>query len=241
MFYQEPDSQQSDHQTDASERAEQRAAKVLKLLHSSPSEPIGDPELRAEVERLFDLMKRIDELAEQELHLAPAGPKPEEPADQHHAGDASPTSDREDQPGQEPIAFDPAELDAWEPAIEQDEGELVSNEGSAAPFVDPTQAPEVESPVVSQSKETKVSEDNLQRWWVSFNGDISLDRLSRTRTALSESPFTIEARFDDITDGLIVLRVVTERHLTFEQVEWLVQLVMQSVGLDRNAAVISRN
>lgn len=83
-------------------------------------------------------------------------------------------------------------------------------------------------------------DEHCRRWWVNFNGDLSLERLAKLRAHLNDSPFTIDTRYDEITDGLIVMRVVTEEHISMDQLNWILRQLMDLVGLDRNSAIISK-
>jgi hypothetical protein len=84
------------------------------------------------------------------------------------------------------------------------------------------------------------SEENAL-WWVSFSGDLSLRRLSSLRQRLLDSPFTYDARFEEIGDGLIVLMVLTDANLTEPRLEWILGHLMDVEQLDRHAMIVSRN
>jgi hypothetical protein len=198
---------------------------MLRLLKNDPSAAFDHPELRQELLRLFQLLQRIDELAGEEFPTA--APLHEFPDSKRK--EDGPVSDEKNQPepdlGPELVAFDPSEFGGYAPEdnhASQDPGNEHADTNPPVPY----EASEEEYPA---------------RWWVNFNGDISLERLATLRRMLTESPFTIEVRFDEITDGLIVLKVVTEHNISMDQMDWLIKNVMQLVGMDQNAAILSQN
>jgi hypothetical protein len=199
---------------------EKRIAGILKRLRPGSGSHLEDPELWREVTRMFFLLRRIEELVDQEYDEALVS--------QHNANPdySSPSGRDEEAGGYTRNEF--ADLQPFQPlefssAFERFERPGVLHHDHFEPR---HAAPEAESPV---------------RWWVSFSGDVSLERLSRLRTIIDESPLTIDAHFHEIGDGLIVMRVTTDNSLTMEQLEWTVQQVMDTVGVSRNAAIVSRS
>lgn len=205
-----------------------RATSLLRLLKSGEGEALDDPELQQEFRRLHELLDRIDRLAddvavedgESEHQAEPASAstaeRPTEAASGARQAPAGGDYEASDQPGSRATA----------------EGEQVSPQPSSEPAVEPGATP-------SQSRESEI-DDRCQRWWVHFNGDLSLERLSKLRAHLNDSPFTIDTRYDEITDGLIVMRVVTEEHISMDQLNWVLRQLMDQVELDRNSAIVSK-
>jgi hypothetical protein len=195
---------------------------------NDPSAAFDHQELRHELLRLFQLLHRIEDLAGEEFPTA--APLYEFP-DSRRKEDG-PVSDEKNHPepdlGPELVAFDPSEFGGYAHG---------DDPASQHPGNGHTDAPDTESSVQYEGSE----EEYPARWWVNFNGDISLERLATLRRMLTESPFTIEVRFDEITDGLIVLKVVTEHNISMDQMNWLIKNVMQLVGMDQNAAILSQN
>lgn len=167
-----------------------------------------------------------------------------------------------DDTGQRPAASEPevtAEPEESEP-ISAEESEAL-NELDVEPDLEPFQAPGTESEsepepadVESDTPETEnhaekvngvvddhanAPDENLRRWWVTFSGNVSLEKLSSLRERLSDSPFTLETRYDEIADGLIVLRVVTDNRVTMQQIDWIIRELMDTVGLDRDSAILT--
>jgi hypothetical protein len=247
-----------------------RESYVLRLLRSGDLRAFSNPELQQEFTRLFELLARIEEIAErgyrQETGTVQSGDADEVPAEPFpQAGEQEPPIDfgahsaspqhvpefdaeLEIEFSSEILAFDPGEFTGvpetarpWEPdpgwpsASAPDQASPTAPDQPAEPADEPAAATPPTGPSPAEQ------DQQPERWWVNFNGDVSLERLARVRRVLSDSPFTIEARFDEITDGLIVLRVVTDRSITMDQLDWLIRQVMDQNGLDRNAAILSRN
>jgi hypothetical protein len=84
-----------------------------------------------------------------------------------------------------------------------------------------------------------IAVDDIQRRWVTFNGTLSLDRLALVRAELHHSPFVIEARFEEIGEGMVVLRLVTSSDLTRSQIEWVLGQLIESTGLEPKCATLS--
>lgn len=193
---------------------------ILELLDADPDSVFNDPDFRDGMIRIIELLGQIESLARSRIARSSEGAG--EFAQRFTSADAT-TGEQEatdvDPPiGGDIVAFDPSEF-----------------EQSAAPA-----APERRSGSGSLHGVVSGERDQLQRWWVNFNGDLSLERLARLRRIIEESPFAVESRFDEIAEGLIVLRIVTDARLTMEQVDWIVRQVMVNVGMDRNAAILSQ-
>ncbi len=226
-----------------------RARSLIRLLKSSDDDALEDQELREEFDRLNNLLQRIDQIAQREELRSdePEEPAPfSEPETEVEPIGAVPVTDVD----QDSFPLDP-DLEPFSPhdygAREHHEAERPDEPVDAAFHHGEAQdepagdAADDEAGMDPPEQEaTRGTDENLARWWVNFNGDISLERLAKLRALLNESPFTIETRFEEITDGLIVLRVVTDRHISMEQVDWIVRQMMDSVGLDRNSAIVSR-
>ena len=218
---------------------------LLQLLDPASNHSLDHPELRRELASMVELLHRLEQLAQEQMEL-------------HAESDEIPDCDVIDQgPGEDPqaidsdveeddlmigghvFAFDPSEFSQAPPVSQP----FIPD---APPLERDHGAPAFEVPVARAIAETESdssdqeSDENLERWWVQFNGNVSLERLARMRKVMSDSPFTIDARFSEITDGLIVMRLVTGRPLSTEQVDWIVRQVMDAVGLDREAAILSR-
>lgn len=165
-----------------------------------------------------------------------------------------------DETGHRPAASEPdtaPETEDSEPLSAEQED--ASDETNIAPELEPFQAPGAatepeQSGVVSEPPETEshpaksngvveepsnVPDEKPRRWWVTFSGNVSLEKLAGLRERLSDSPFTLETRFDEIGDGLIVLRVVTDNRVTMQQIDWIVRELMDTVGLDRDSAILT--
>ncbi len=238
MSHQEPRTR-PDHNT-RGKHAEPESA-LLKLLGTLSDDSVEHLELRDEIRRLIELLERIETLAERDLaKLQASAPSASPSHDEPHA---------EEVPGKDTAGK--AELDIGGNVVAFDPAEFVHPPEAASPVAFPESEPAVEQQpdpeppdysrlVHDYEPRSEQIDDHLERWWVHFNGDVSLERLRRLRKEISESPFTLEARFDEITDGLIVFRLVTEGHLSMKQVEWIVEQVMNSVGLNRDAAIVSR-
>ena len=236
---------------------------LLRLLRKSGEHGLIDGELRQELERLFELLYRIDQLIERtEQFVTPTAREQIDEADEKIQSESDPADQQagndEFHIGGHIVAFDPAEFTrpplaasplrrpATEPVTEShlprasggDTHSTHTKSGSwaASDIQESRQQPN--RPGVYQCFQD-AGDEQLERWWVNFNGDVSLERLARLRQVLGESPFTIETRFEEISEGLIILRVVTDRTLTEAHVDWIVRQVMGSVGLNRDAAILS--
>jgi hypothetical protein len=82
-------------------------------------------------------------------------------------------------------------------------------------------------------------EASAGRWWINFNGELRLNRVARLRSRLQESPFVIEARFEQIEHGLIALRVVTGGAVTTAQMDWVLRQLLEAFSLNENCAILS--
>lgn len=231
-------------QSSGQEEDLEREPSLLRLLRKSGEHGLIDGELRQELERLFELLYRIDRLIDR-VEQSPAGDEiaPHQVvADDDASIDQRPSPPRESdesleanggiQIGGHILAFDPAEF-ARPPMVASPVRRPEKN-----PATTPPERTALRQPGQYQTFK-EAGDDQLERWWVNFNGVVSLERLARLRHVLAESPFTFEARFDEITDGLIILRIVTDRKLTRAHVDWIVRQVMASVGLNRDTAILS--
>lgn len=191
-----------------------RATSLLRLLKSNDGESLEDPQLQREFERLHDLLERIDRIASE----VGAPEQTSEASTNAH-------------PSSQPTA----------PVGHPEPG------GQRATWSDPDTSPaDSDASKTSGSSEqappewANAQDEPSTRWWVHFNGDLSLDRLSQLRAHLDESPFTLDTRFDEITDGLIVLRIVTDERISMDHLDWILRQLMERVGLDRKSAIISK-
>lgn len=216
-------------QQDAS-RDLRRATSLLRLLKSSDEDAIADPEIREEFQRLHELLERIDRIAEG----VESGKQ--SPEDVVHA-------DVERQPAQSASERTPPTQDAGPAEASVPPGDRALSEETRQAEPEPGPAPQAAGGQAEARRSERASstDEHLARWWINFNGDVSLERLSRLRALLDESPFTIDTRYDEITDGLIVLRVVTDQHITMDQLDWILRQLMDLVGLDRKSAIISKH
>jgi hypothetical protein len=211
---------------------EERISNVLKRIRPGSGSEMEDPDLWQDMTRLLTLMRQIEDLADQDFE------ERSEPRDE----------------------FEPGYL-AWQPEehrgdIEEEfvfEKQTVTLGPETFSKLQPFEPPEFNRAYArgeetknadrqsTRTRTTQLSDDQLVRWWVSFSGDVSLDRLSKLRKIIDESPLTIDAHFHEICDGLIVMRVVTDNNLTMEQLDWVIGQVLDVVGIERDAAIISRN
>jgi hypothetical protein len=95
-----------------------------------------------------------------------------------------------------------------------------------------------EEPDMSQSDAP--DSPSFAHWWFNFSGDVSLGRLARFRQIVNSSPFTVDARFDEISDGLITLRLVTDEQFSCEQMDWIVRQILDNLAIDRHSVILSR-
>ena len=210
---------------------------ILRLLDPESNQPIDNPELRRELASMVELMQRLETLAHEQLEQNTVASGIDQPPEADEQPLGSHQAEHENQ-GDPSIAepFDPAEF-TEPPSVSLS---YVPDDASAsASLPDPHGFELADHP--ESGTTTKNDDEYLTRWWVHFNGDISLERLARFRNVLSESPFAIDARFSEITDGLILMRLVTEGHFSDAQVDWIIRQVMDAVGLDRGAAILSRD
>jgi hypothetical protein len=209
---------------------------TIRLLESNSDQAFADSEIRQELVSMVRVMSRLEELASRKLaELRGTEDAPETQAEDIESGPASQelTHPGEVRVGGHIVAFDPFEFEVT-PDVE-------------SPFHQtwrPERASETEhaqtGDVSALQQDEELEDEHLSRWWIHFNGNVSLERLSRLRRIMSDSPFTFEARFDEITDGLIVMKLVTERRLPESHVDWIIRQVMDVVGLERDAAILSR-
>lgn len=160
-----------------------------------------------------------DQWDDSDAHLASSEPDATSDTDEDEVGSGESSTFPEEVP------FDPTEFDPVPPPATESiasEPEQVSSDDGSEPRDDPD-----------------LPTDNLRRWWVTFSGNVRLEKLSLLRQRLSDSPFTLDARFDEIADGMIVLRVVTDRSITMQQTDWIIRELMDTVGLDRDSAILT--
>jgi hypothetical protein len=227
---------------------------LLRLLDPESNVSIDDPELRSGLASMVELMERLESMAEQALVRAREQEEAAERASS--AGDESAWQLETGATGEfvisgRLVSFTPSDGESTgsftifggpeaydeEPAVGHDVGAPEDMEASTDPIVFPFDINQFQPAAVEEPS----IEDNLERWWIHFNGEVSLERLCRVRKDLEQSPFTIDARFNEITDGLIVMRLVTESHLSPKQVDWIVSQSMEAAGLDRDAAIVSHS
>jgi hypothetical protein len=233
-----------------------------RLLRKSDDHGLVSGELRQELDRLFELLHRIDTLIDRTDQRIDDDVQ-DKPVEHTRSSEQSVQSSQADEPpaanggiqiGGHILAFDPAEFArppiAASPVKSSRQPQATERTQTSAQTGTPARDSD-DQRTAARSERAGVrrpgqyqtlhaaGDEQLERWWVNFNGDVSLERLARLRQVLGESPFTIEARFDEITDGLIVLRIVTDHKLTEAHVDWIVRQVMSSVGLNRDAAILS--
>lgn len=198
---------------------------VLQQFEPGSGSRLEDPELWGQFHRMFHLLERIEQLVAGEANHSFESQW--EPPPTHQAAQTFEQPDTRET-GQfvsgRPSIYEPPSVEPLGSYADDPEDELAPD-----PVVDP------------ESGHNDPDSGGIECWWINFSGDVSLDRLARLRRIVDESPFTIEARFDEVCDGLIVMRVLTENVLTIPQMDWIIRQVMDSVGIDRNTAILSRN
>jgi hypothetical protein len=246
-----------------------QATSLLRLLRSSQDPSLQSGDLKREFLQLTALLRKIDKLAhEDEPAVDRSQGEDEEPAPPapEYELNGTPTVFGEETT-EDPDSVEPVASDWWEgrserpvgcetvptPDVEKDTlATKVSTsaasetgndaEGHITPPVagEPVEtgdAPIGEEP--DEAYQVTESDENLMRWWVTFSGNVSLERLAQLRARFNDSPFTIEARFVEIGDGVIVLRLVTDDRVTMQQVDWILRELMDTVGLDKDSAILS--
>jgi hypothetical protein len=211
---------------------EERISNVLKRIRPGSGSGMEDPDLWQEMTQLFAALRRIEDLAEQDFAEYLESQDDFEPGyltrqPEERRGDIEEEFVFEKQT----VTFGPETFSNLQP-FEPPEFKRAYARSEETESTDrPTRRAQL----------PHAPDDQLLRWRVSFSGDVSLDRLSKVRKIIDESPLTIDAHFHEICDGLIVMRVVTDNNLTMEQLDWVVGQVLDVVGIERNAAIVSRN
>jgi hypothetical protein len=209
---------------------ERADAPILRPLHSQPNGAESDQELRHELRQMFQLLQNIVEKLE-----------PVEAAGTPYLDQTWSTSesahDDSGAPEHEPVGTF-SSLSRNDTAISTQSTFVKTASISWSPVTGDSR-PEAANQTRTENPE-KQEGPSFAHWWLNFSGDVSLERLARFRTLVSNSPFTVEARFDDIADGLIVLRVVTQQNLTDDQMDWLVRQVLDNLGIDQHSVILSR-